>query len=410
LARVTWLVASSTRSAFVRKLQNERATLLLDEGDAFLGENQEFRNALDAASDPDTAVVALSVKQGDNWVPTDINIFVPITIASIGKLRGMATVEDRSIHIWLKRATKAEQKSLTKARRRTLKAALEPIADQCARWALDNADKLAGMGMDPALDLESARAEDNWSSLVAIADYLDGNTGQKVRTIAGTMTGIDAEDGNSLPILLLADIKDLFDLKRDQQPNAEDVDKFWSKTLCEKLATLEDRPWKGLAAGKGREPKPIDQQRLANMLRPFQIEPRTIRVGKDRLKGYQRKDFEDAWLRYPAPKKQDIDQDENQEKNVPTAISDDFSRDTVTTIGGVGESAHSAPVTEESCHASKNGTNPNAEKDCHGVTGKNTICGGGSEKEGGYQVTDEETDPAVSDPPPPPHGRHREKF
>jgi hypothetical protein len=38
--------------------------------------------------------------------------------------------------------------------------------------------------------------------------------------------------------------------------------------------------------------------RLAQMLRPFSIHPRTIRFGEDTAKGYNRIDFEDAFERY----------------------------------------------------------------------------------------------------------------
>src|SRR5262249_8390759 len=141
LSRAGWLISSSTKSNFIRKVQTGRITFLLDEADAFLQENEEFRNVLDAANRPNGRT-GLSTKQGDDWVSTDINVFVPIAIASIRKLRRMETVEQRSIHIWLKRATKAERNTLTKARQRTLKATLEPIADRCARWAIDNADQL----------------------------------------------------------------------------------------------------------------------------------------------------------------------------------------------------------------------------------------------------------------------------
>ena len=130
IVRSGWILARISPSAFARKLDAERCTLLLDEGDAFLAKNEYMRNLLDGASDPETAVVALSVKTGDDWVPTELNVYVPITIASIGPLRGMETVEDRSISIHLKRATPATLKHLSKGRQRELR------ADR-ARHALD---------------------------------------------------------------------------------------------------------------------------------------------------------------------------------------------------------------------------------------------------------------------------------
>jgi hypothetical protein len=350
LTRAGWLISSSTKSNFIRKVQNGRITFLLDEADAFLQENEEFRNVLDAANRPNGRT-GLSVKQGDDWVSTDINVFVPIAIASIKKLRRMETVEQRSIHIWLKRATKAERNSLTKARQRTLKATLQPIADRCARWALDNADQLDAM--DPALDFEDGRDEDKWMPLIGIADYLDAELGTRVRQIAAGMIGETATDKQSLPILLLADIKQLFDRKREHRyPNP---DKYASQALCDDLAGLEERPWRTLPTGKGKEPKPITQNRLALMLQDFHITPRTIRIGDHTPKGFERDDFEDAWSRYLAGgKKHDLD------------TNDDPNRNNATTQRAEGESPDFQGATSDPCGGMKKGLEPLPDNDCGG--------------------------------------------
>jgi putative DNA primase/helicase len=105
LCRSAWIVARISPSAFARALNIQRRTMLLDEGDAFLRDNEVMRNVLDGASDPDTATISLSVKSGDDWKPISLDVFVPIAIASIGPLRSMRTVESRAIAVHLKRAT-----------------------------------------------------------------------------------------------------------------------------------------------------------------------------------------------------------------------------------------------------------------------------------------------------------------
>jgi hypothetical protein len=374
LSRGGWLIASATRSSFIRKLQVSRFTMLLDEGDSFLAENEDMRNVLNAASDPDTANVSLSIKQGDNWVSVDINAFVPITVASIKKLKGMVTVEDRSIHLWLKRATKAERKNLTKARHRALRETADPIADRCARWAQDNADKL--VGMRPTLNFEDGRDEDKWEPLIGIADYLNQQLGQSVRTIAARMIGANAEQQESLSIFLLADIKNLFDLKREQKPPGDqNADKYTSKSLCEDLIALEERPWGSLPAGKER--KPINQNRLAFMLRDYQIVPHNIRIGDETPKGYERKDFEDTWLRYAADESL-TDEPGNPEEPPKTDHTfsdnpsfDDLDRHVATTQRRVEESGVFQGATETFCGGSKNGSKPLGENACSGVADKN---------------------------------------
>jgi len=411
LTRSGWLVASTTKSSFTRKMQTGRFTMLLDEGDAFLRENEGMRNLLDAASDPDTATCSLSVKQGDNWISTDINVFVPIAIASINLLRGMDTVESRSIAIWLRRTTSAERQALTKARNRVLKATLAPITDRCSRWAHDNAGNL--VGMRPNFDLDDGRDEDKWEPLIAIADYLDAELGKRVRAIAAHMTKQAAQDRPPLTILLLADIKKLFDRKREQNPPDDKyADTFASETLCSQLAWLDERPWSEF----GRARLAINQNQLARHLKDFQIAPRCVRIGpgkEDVKRGYQRKDFEDAWLRYPLDEEVvaedgevekaeqrlddgEVDLAREKGKKQPSSARpddldhphhsenphfDDLNRYTVTTIGRKGQTHSFQGVTEQACNSSQNGSRPLGEKDCNVVTVQNPKNGEKAENE-----------------------------
>jgi Protein of unknown function (DUF3631) len=55
--------------------------------------------------------------------------------------------------------------------------------------------------------------------------------------------------------------------------------------LCQELGRIEG----GLVVTQGW---------LAAMLRPFGIRPHTIRIGSSTPKGYELKDFEDAFARY----------------------------------------------------------------------------------------------------------------
>jgi hypothetical protein len=401
LTRAGWLIASATKSAFIRNAQTGRFTFILDEGDAFLSENEEFRNVLDAASDPDTAVVTLSEKVGDNWVAITISCFLPIVIASIRKLPGMETVEDRSIHIQLKRATSAERRALIKARRRELKAALEPIANRCARWALDNMNQLAGKR--PAFELDDGRDEDKWESLVAIADYLDVDLGKRVREIAVQMTGSTADAQESLDVLLLSDIRALFNRRREQKPPGdENADKFGSKTLCEELAELPERPWASLAFGRDR--KAITPNRLASMLKEFDIKPHEIWVGGDNVRGFERKDFEDTWLRYV-----DTPQGENEPLTDGSEPNDDLAKNTTAfsenphfpnlkcqgarPAGGVGESSDFRGARQNSPSTPENGTSPHAEKDSSTLALQN-----GENEETENEIYPDEAENHLTDP------------
>jgi hypothetical protein len=382
LARSAWLVSSSTKSAFIRTLQTNRVSFLLDEADAFLQENEDFRNVLDAAALPEGRT-QLSIKVGDDWKPIDIVVFIPMAIASIKKLRGMATVEGRSIHIWLKRATKAERKKLTKARQRTLKAELLPIADRCARWAMDNADQLVGKELD--LPFEDGRDCDKWEPLIIIADYLDADLGKNVRAIAAKLIGA-ATDDQPFTIRLLADIKSLFDIRRQSRASDDpDRDKYHSSDLCAALISMDESPW--LAIGKRQ--KPIDERALAGMVKNYRtpadvpIMSRNVRItvtdfatGQEReaqKKGYLREDFEDAWARYlpqeDEPVEAEADPEISLSQDSPTSL-DLFTRPDVPPLRREGETAFFASVPEDVRDASKNGTNPNAQNGRDAATDK----------------------------------------
>ncbi len=336
LTRSGWLLSRLSPSAFSRTLGSERRTLLLDEADAFLNENEAMRNLLDGASDPDTATVSFSVKRGDDWTPVELNVFVPIAIASIGALRKMQTVESRSIPIRLKRATRAELQSIAKGRRRELQAALAPIAAKCARWASDNVEKLVGVRPEMP-DSLSGREQDKWEPLILVADQCGRD--QQARAVAEAVAGASS-DAQSLSELLLADVKALFE-KKDEK-TGRTPEELGSVVICQALAECEDRPW-----GEFRkEGKPITPRQLARRLRDFGLRPGTIRLGeKNTPKGYKLADLKDVFDRY-------------------SPIIADPIRHSATTVAAVGESGTFESATGNECGGSEKGISSYGENEC----------------------------------------------
>jgi hypothetical protein len=285
LARSAWLVVRISQSAFTRGMNERKRTLLLDESDAYLNANEAMRNLLDGASDPDTAKVSLSVKVGDDWTPVELDVFVPIAIASIGPLRRMETVEDRSIAVHLKRATAAELEPLSKGRRRELKAALEPLAAKCARWITDNPPDLEAR---PSIPDMAGREMDKWESLISIADRIGGEWSARTRAVAVAKSAARGDDHKSLGVILLADVRAIFEAKSQ--------DRLSSADLCTALAEMEEHGW----AEFGRSRRPITPTQIARILKPFGIAPRNIRLDAI-LKGYLLTDFAEVWARYYSP-------------------------------------------------------------------------------------------------------------
>lgn len=84
---------------------------------------------------------------------------------------------------------------------------------------------------------------------------------------------------------LLADIRQIFEQHK--------TDRLASIDLVEALGKIETSPWGEWAKGK-----PLSQTGLAKLLRPFEISPRSIRIGENTPKGYLLEQFQDAFQRY----------------------------------------------------------------------------------------------------------------
>lgn len=149
------------------------------------------------------------------WNPKEYNVFVPIAIASIGPLYRMQTVEERSIALHLKRATASEIRQLSKGRSRELRALLEPLAKRCARWAVDNAESLKNNARPVLPDGMNGREQDKWEPFIAIADSLGSRWGRLARNVAIAMSSSHDDDDQPMGVLLLKDIRELFEAKNE---------------------------------------------------------------------------------------------------------------------------------------------------------------------------------------------------
>ena len=157
------LPACNVTSSVVFRIIEERApTLLIDEADTFLPDNNELRGILDSGHRRSNAFVLRNV--GDNHEPKHFGTWSPKVVALIGKLP--PTLNSRSIHIRLRRMLATESVMPLRFDRR---GHLVPIKRKLIRWALDNEKALRSA--DPVMpDGLRGRAADNWRPLIAIAD------------------------------------------------------------------------------------------------------------------------------------------------------------------------------------------------------------------------------------------------
>jgi len=284
LACIAMAAANITAAALFRTIEAWRPTMLVDEADTFLANSEELRGIVNAGYRRMTAYVVRSVPVDDGWEPRKFSCFSAVAIALIGALP--STLADRSIHVRLRR--KAPHETVARMRLDKIEAETRPFRRRCLRWAKDHQEALKES--DPQMpDFLHDRAQDNWRSLCAIAEAVGGDWPARVRTAMNALAGTELDE-ETVSMLLLADIRQIF----DAHPTATHL---LSATILEALHALEERPWWEW----GKQRKPLTSLQLANLLRPYEIFSKSVRTSDKAAsgtKGYERKDFEETWLRY----------------------------------------------------------------------------------------------------------------
>ena len=262
-----------TTSVLFRVIERYTPTVLIDEADTFLAENEELRGILNGGHNRLSAYVWRSV--GDDHEPRRFNVWAPKCIAMIGKLPD--TLEDRALVVPLRRKQAGEVVERFRADR---VADFLPLRRMAARWAADNILRLRDM--DPAVP-ESLhdRAQDNARAICAIADLAGGVWPDRVRRALIGLAGQSDDEPQSAGILLLRDISEILERRTGE--------KIGSTELCAELCALEESPW-----AEWRRGSPITPRGIAKLLKPFGISPNRDRAGSF----YPLRGFADALARY----------------------------------------------------------------------------------------------------------------
>jgi putative DNA primase/helicase len=252
-------------------------TLLIDEADAGLRDNEELRGIINSGHYKSTAWVPRCV--GDDHEVRLFCTFGPKAVAAIGVLP--TTWADRSIAIRLERKAAGDVVAPF-----DLHAAESLGALRSKLFTATDRDDLrqALAGRPPAAPAGlSDRAADNWSVLLVLADLAGGAWPARARQAAVVLsTARDADE--ELPLRLLADLRAIFTADgRDSIPTPE---------LIDALCRISDAPWATLSRGR-----PITPHKLGRLLIGFGIRPRH----RERGNAYWRIDLAPAWERYCPP-------------------------------------------------------------------------------------------------------------
>jgi putative DNA primase/helicase len=287
---------SITTASLFRLIEKYQPTLLIDEADSFLKrddgrDNEEMRGILNAGHARSGMVIRTV---GEDFEPRLFKVFGPVAFAWLVKrnMHVAETLEDRSITIELRRRLPSERITRLRSNRTSH---LRDLARRTARWVSDHISSL--IAADPDLPEElNDRAMDNWRPLIAIADAMSDDLGQKAREaaikIAEESIGTGEEDAS---IMALADVAAIFEARNAaaQRAGRQQVIQLSSQDLVNDLIALEDHPWANWRRGS-----PLTKNSLARLLKPFRIHPKQLRFGNVTMKGYEQAPVMEAKERF----------------------------------------------------------------------------------------------------------------
>lgn len=260
--------------------EDGRPTILFDEVDTVFGprakDNEEIRGLLNAGHRRG-AVAGRCATRGRDVVTEEIPAYCAVALAGLGDLPD--TILTRSVIIRMRR--RAPEEKLEAYRRRLHADEGHALRDRIADWAATVEDLLKDAF--PAMpDGIKDRDADVWESLLAIADEAGDSWAERARVTAVTLVTLAKEGTPSLGIRLLADLRLVF--------RTDDV--LATESILQRLKLMDESPWLEIRG------KPLDDRQLAQMLRPYDVKPRVVRIGTATARGYLTSDLLDAWRRY----------------------------------------------------------------------------------------------------------------
>lgn len=275
-------VVNTTISAIYRLLATKQLTLLHDEVDAVFSlraapQNEELRAIINSGYRRG-AVVARSEREGKHAVK-EFAVFAPTALAAIGNLPD--TIESRSIIIPMRR--RAPDEEISPFRRRKVEVEAHLLRDALIEWAAVYVEQLAEAEPEMPSELTD-RAADIWEPLIAIADLAGREWAKRARDAAVEVVAGRLDQDLSVGVRLLVDIRTVMG----------GLERITSSELAVKLNALDESGWGGWHDGKG-----MNQRDLASRLKGYGIGTKNLKMSDGSVpKGFDRKDFADAWARY----------------------------------------------------------------------------------------------------------------
>ena len=332
------LSASNISSAAVyRTVEEYHPTLLLDEADTFIRDNEELRGIINSGHTRDKAYVIRC--NPVTMKPERFSSWCPKSIALIGNLPG--TLADRSIEIRMERKKRRQRVAPLRA---TTPEKRKELMRKILRWYADYGNRLAPL--DPAtLDLLNDRSADNWAPILQVANLIgnpckDAAYAAMKKLASGTNGEHETETQNEDPATaLLTRLRGVFydsfldpvknaaesaaRARGESEPDAEaagkeSADIFLKRILADvrsridagcpdknqlifiptteildKLNEDKEAPWFGWSKGKSEG---LGHEKLSRMLRPYGV--KSIRLKRSTPHGYTLESLLPVFERY----------------------------------------------------------------------------------------------------------------
>lgn len=265
-----------TAAALFRCIEKYKPTLIIDEVDTFINDNEDLRGILNAGYSRDNPYIIRCA--GDDNEPKEFYVYGAKALSGIGKIP--STLMDRSISLTLRRKPNNEHRDRVRDLSRD---ATNTIKAKLARWSDDNllAVKEAVPTLPQAIN---DRMQDNWEILLKVAMVLGDDWLKRANQACIEISGIE-HDEPSLNEQLLMDIRAVFERKK--------ATRLFSDDLIVALCADPEMNWSTHNRGKT-----ITQKQVSNRLSEYGISSRQMRIGQDNRRGYDIADFTDTFKRY----------------------------------------------------------------------------------------------------------------
>jgi putative DNA primase/helicase len=277
--------SSISPASLYRTIEAWQPTLLIDEVDTFMKNNEELRGLINSGHTRDSAYVIRTV--GDNFTPTKFSTWGAKALSGIGHVAD--TLMDRAVILELRRKLPHEK---VERIRNAAPGLFDELRSKLARFAEDYSEKVR-QARPPLPSSLNDREQDNWEPLLQIA-MAAGDEWLKIGINAALKLSGGESVSQTSGTELLSDIQEILNKKK--------VDRITTEDLIKALCIDGEKPW--LTYNRGLS---ISPRQLASKLKGYGIHSKSIRISDTETpKGFERNQFEDAFSRYLTPSPENI--------------------------------------------------------------------------------------------------------